>query len=88
MVRIFVLDSANHSPSSRFNIWYIYITFPKIDIKSIEKLAAQWSSGMIVASGFYAWISPDLKCDRPRVRIPVEPFSFACAACMVLFCML
>ncbi len=35
---------------------------------------AQWSSGMIVASGTF--ICPPRKrrnCDRPRVQIPVEP---------------
>ena len=42
---------------------------------------AQWSSGMIVASGLhFCKIGLDAvgirRCDRPRVQIPVEPLPF------------
>jgi hypothetical protein len=45
----------------------------KVTMLAFAGVMAQWSSGMIVASGIITLSSKREVCDRPRVQIPVEP---------------
>ena len=54
----------------------------KVTMLAFAGVMAQWSSGMIVASGIITLSSKREVCDRPRVQIPVEPL----LAFAILFC--